>query len=62
MKSTSYDCFIGLNHNNVLLPYDNSTTSPICKNTNSMRRIAVKNHLKAYAGDVNNPATLCYIF
>jgi len=46
----------------VLLPYDNSTTSPKCENTNSMRRIAVKNHLKAYAGDINNPATLCYIF
>lgn len=43
------------------MPYDNTTTSPGCLNTNSLRRIAVLNHTKAYSGDASNPVTMCYI-
>lgn len=61
LRSTSYPCYIGADHNNVLLPYDNSTDSPKCGNTNSLRRISISNHNKAYPGDATNPATLCYV-
>ncbi|CAD8140771.1 unnamed protein product [Paramecium octaurelia] len=60
-KSSSYPCYISLDHNNALLPYDNSTSSPSCKNSNSLRRIAISGHTAAYVGNKNSPAQLCYI-